>query len=314
MPVIIKVGSDEIEKQVIPCGVSQAVPLFPPANGSLIMPIQVDANGSQFVRPSGGQIPADGLPAPVTNGDVTSYTMVWNGVTWDRAASLSSNADGLAANQIGLIGSITRNTVFNGGTWDRQRIGQDADGQAASNLGQIATISKLLIWGGAFWSRPLAGTLTSGAGFDNFFSASANILRTLSAETVYNGTGWDRKRTPNVFKTAVVTAAGSTAVWTPAAGKKFRLMGYSIEITGNAIQAAAGNFEITLLDAAAAIGIGSSLYVPAVALNVFGSNALNPINIGNGYLSALANNVLNVNLSNALTAGEIRVNVWGTEE
>jgi hypothetical protein len=38
------------------------------------------------------------------------------------------------------------------------------------------------------------------------------------------------------------------------------------------------------------------------------------VSMGNGYLSTLANNVLNVNLSVALVAGEVRVVVCGTEE
>ena len=38
------------------------------------------------------------------------------------------------------------------------------------------------------------------------------------------------------------------------------------------------------------------------------------IDLGNGYLSTAANNVLQVNLSAALSAGKVRVTAVGTEE
>lgn len=132
---------------------------------------------------------------------------------------------------------------------------------------------------------------------------------------LWTGSEWDRQRTPNVFKTAVATAAGNTAVWTPAAGKKFRLMGYQILVTENASLAVAGLEEITLNDSGTALGMGQSLYVPNAAATVlaggFNSTA---IQLGNGALSAAANNVLQVNLGTALATGECRVNAWGTEE
>jgi hypothetical protein len=35
---------------------------------------------------------------------------------------------------------------------------------------------------------------------------------------------------PNVFKTATASAAGNTALWAPASGKKFRLMRFMIQV------------------------------------------------------------------------------------
>jgi len=302
---------DDIEKQVIPCGVSQAAPLFPIANGSLIMPFQVDPNGALFVRPSGGQVPADALPTPATSADSTSYTMVWNGLSWDRALE-GNDAPVQGVSSTGQLAVINKNLTFDGANWYRMTsLNDNIDGNAPTlGRGSVATGSKLYAF-------------NSAGNFDRLRCGSDNLDAQIGGQGSLSvqakgfgwvGNTWNRLRTPNIFKTVTVTAAGISAVWTPTIGFKFRLMGYSIEITGNAIQAVAGNFEITLLDAAAAIGIGSSLYVPAAALNIFGSNALNPINIGNGYLSDLANNALNVNLSAALTGGEIRVTVWGTEE
>lgn len=121
-------------------------------------------------------------------------------------------------------------------------------------------------------------------------------------------------RTPAVFKTTTATASGNTALWTPAAGKKFRLMGYIIQVTAFAASATPA-IEITFQDGAAAIGLGSSLSVPAVGAST-GGVLLNTgdVQLGNGKLSAAANNVLNINLNAALTAGLVRVTVWGTEE
>ena len=119
---------------------------------------------------------------------------------------------------------------------------------------------------------------------------------------------------PNIFKTVTVTAAGFTNIWIPAAGKKFRLMRYSISITGNSVQAVAGNFEMVLNDYAMPIGCAYSANVPAAAANAFGSTSSGEIQLGNGYLSSGINQPLQIQLSAALTAGECRVNVWGTEE
>lgn len=130
----------------------------------------------------------------------------------------------------------------------------------------------------------------------------------------YNGASWDRLRTPNVFKTATATASGDTALWTPTSGKKFRLMRYIIHVTGGATLAAGADLDIVLRDATTALNLGHSLYVPTAAGTALGGFSTGWINLGNGPLSAANNNVLNVNLSAALTAGKVRVTCCGTEE
>lgn len=141
-------------------------------------------------------------------------------------------------------------------------------------------------------------------------------LATVNYTMLYNGATWDLARSPHVFKTGVASALGNTTIWTPAAGKKFRLMAYSIELTGDATLAAAGLDEITLTDSGVAIGQGVSARIPAASAGVLGNVPLSGgmRQLGNGYLSAAANNVLQVNLSVALSAGEVRVNAIGTEE
>jgi len=305
---------DDIEKQVIPCGVSQAAPLFPIANGSIIMPFQVNPNGSLFVNQQ-GTIPADAITPSAQPIDATSYTMVWNGASWDRALSLANNTDNNLQTVIKLLGTVSRLQGWDplNQFWQRLAIVSDnANTQAVSPFGLLGTVSRLQGWNGSAgqWARLEARPDNT----DALLSTGTSVLKIIAEKYSYNGASWDRERTPNVFKTVTVTAAGSTAVWTPAAGKKFRLMGYSISVTGNAVQAVAGNFEAVFLDAAADIGQGDSEYVPAAALNAFGSSKTGAVNLGNGHLSAAANNILNISLSAALTAGEVRINVWGTEE
>ena len=123
----------------------------------------------------------------------------------------------------------------------------------------------------------------------------------------WQGLGWDRIRVANVFHTVLATAAGTTAVWTPTAGKLFRLMGYTLSIAGTL--AATGVQTIQLLDAAAII----KQHNAAVATPIVGDTQIG-VDLGNGQLSAFANNVLYVSLGTAMASGSVAVNVWGTEE
>jgi|SRR5579864_1562919 len=133
---------------------------------------------------------------------------------------------------------------------------------------------------------------------------------------VYNpNTGsFERQRTPSTFKTVVANALGNTIVWTPAVGKRFRLMRYSITVTANASLAVAGLEEITLNDAGAAIGLAESVALPNAAGAGVALLDTGWRDIGNGYVSTAINQSLQVNLGTALATGEVRVNVAGTEE
>ena len=100
---------------------------------------------------------------------------------------------------------------------------------------------------------------------------------------------------PNVFKTiSGLDISTSGDIWTPASGKKFRLMGMCVSIIG-----AAGN--VTLKDSATTI-----LLLP----NVVVATPL-VLNLGDGILSATANNVLKA------TGAALQVmngSFWGREE
>ena len=112
-----------------------------------------------------------------------------------------------------------------------------------------------------------------------------------------------------IFHSGGITALGATTIWTPTTGKRARVRGFSV-IVDPATTTVAGSL-ISLLDGGAAvddflfIGVGPQTQTP------LRWQAPLP---GNGLRSAAVNNVIAVNLSAALTAGGIYINVWGTEE
>jgi hypothetical protein len=115
------------------------------------------------------------------------------------------------------------------------------------------------------------------------------------------------QRTPTVFKlTALVTASGDTAVWTPATGKKFRVLGGQLLVS--AATTTATTAAVTLKDGATNFLFLNYLNATNVAQTV-------PFTFpGNGYLSTAVNTALNLNLGAVLTAGGVALTVWGTEE
>ncbi len=161
-----------------------------------------------------------------------------------------------------------------------------------------------------------------------FFASSTNVNDPLSVgDWAYGGAfsgaadavrqGWSKFRTPTVFKTVQATASGNTAIWTPGTGNKFRLLRFLVSVSANAFLASAGVLVISFQDAAVATSVNLEVYLQGSAPanpsgNVFYSGW---IDLGQfGILSAAANNVLNVNLSTALSAGDVRITVCGTEE
>lgn len=128
--------------------------------------------------------------------------------------------------------------------------------------------------------------------------------------------GWWKYRTPTVFRTVQASASGNTAVWTPASGNKFRLLKLFVEVTDNAALAAGAVLTINFQDATTSINISFDVFVPTTPVTtVVGDGLEQELDLGQfGILSAAANNVLNVNLSATLTAGNVRVIAMGTEE
>ena len=118
------------------------------------------------------------------------------------------------------------------------------------------------------------------------------------------------------WKTVQATASGATAAWTPATGKKFRLLRLMLLITANASLAAGAVLTVTLQDASTDTGLSFDAFVPTTAVTTTAGDAFNSgwIELGQGFLSSTADNVLNVNLSAALATGNVRVIVAGREE
>jgi len=114
-------------------------------------------------------------------------------------------------------------------------------------------------------------------------------------------------RTPTVLKKSAVITTGTTALWTPAAGKRIRWMGVSVTLdpattttAGSVITIADG---VTGIDDLLVLGI-TAPNIPFRTSSVIG---------GNGILLPVGD-VLNVICSATLNAGGVYVNVWGCEE
>ena len=127
--------------------------------------------------------------------------------------------------------------------------------------------------------------------------AHMGAMLTAAMQYAVNGGGFDRIRTPNVFKTiSAVTITNETTIWTPASGKKFRVMGYVLSVG-----TAAGN--LTIRDNTA----GSTIFI----IPKMPTDTPHHINLGNGILSAAANNVLTAQGASTAVLNGV---VWGTEE
>lgn len=163
-----------------------------------------------------------------------------------------------------------------------------------------------------FTSGNLTSAVSTDSTVDGFSGVNSGNLCVFSQSYAWNGASYDRVRIANVFHTALVTAAGTTAVWTPTAGTKFRLMGYSIDIAGTA--AATGVQAIELLDGATVIKNHLAVVLQTFAATTAIQGVTISVNCGQGQLSAAANNVLNIHTSEAMVSGGVAINVWGTEE
>jgi hypothetical protein len=119
---------------------------------------------------------------------------------------------------------------------------------------------------------------------------------------------------PTSFKSVQATASGNTALWTPASGKKVRIVAFKIIVTGNSTQAVAGVLTFGLQDNTTDIGLSHDVFVPSIAITSQFDYDSGWITLGNGRLSGVANNVLNINLSAALLTGDCRVICMGDEE
>jgi hypothetical protein len=120
-------------------------------------------------------------------------------------------------------------------------------------------------------------------------------------EEVFNGQSYSRPRTVGIFKSLnTVSVAAETTLWTPSAGRKFRLMGFCLTALG-----AAGN--VTLKDNTGGAALPITLPFGAIGASL----TVMPPALGNGILSATAGNVLTATGAASQTLSGFLV---GTEE
>jgi hypothetical protein len=274
------------------------------ANGQTIS-LTLQGNGAGTIDVNSGWTGTIILEASVNGTDWRTYNYVRldNGFTTSQAAV---GVTGIRFFAAGLVGIRWRATSAITGTFTSTI-------RAGAGSGVIATDVGLALLANA------AADTDSAPNTAFLVSNTISPVAMRVYQHVYAGDAaltWPRLRTPTTFKTVGTAANGNTALWTPAAGKKFRLLRYMLTITDNATQAAPGTVTVSLFDGAAgATGQVHDVFVPAVGLVNTGSlYSSGWIDLGNGVLSGVANNTLNVNLSAALTAGNVRVMVAGTEE
>ncbi|MHB8677980.1 MAG: hypothetical protein ACYDCE_16175 [Candidatus Acidiferrales bacterium] len=156
--------------------------------------------------------------------------------------------------------------------------------QGAQSLGAPLLVG--VASGGGVPVQPFPSVQTSGGqvatlgDLTGITPSTGATIPTAALEFAWDGQFWKMVRTPTTYKpqSAVAIAAEAT-IWTPAAGKSFRLMG------GMLASSVVGN--VTLRDNTAGTIIAVvPCGVAGVGYPIFGPNA------SNGKLSAAPNNVL----------------------
>jgi len=125
-------------------------------------------------------------------------------------------------------------------------------------------------------------------------------------------TGVEGQRTPTIWKN-VGNYAATGFIWTPAAGKKVRVMGFNICVPGTCTMAVAGQFQIVMYVETS----GATIWSGACTLSNAVQQRDTQFNInfpGNGYLVPTADKKIALDFTTALTAGVLQVTIWGTEE
>ena len=146
----------------------------------------------------------------------------------------------------------------------------------------------------------------SGVGVDglgNFISilsapGSVNEAPLATFPYAFNGSSWDKVRVANISKdVSAVTVTTITTLWTPASGKKFRLMGGTLSCS----TAVSILFEDN-------VGGATIFRTPKLLVD---TPYTFEVKGGQGFLSAVANNVLKATSS---AAGVITGTLFGIEE
>lgn len=271
----------------------------------------IDSLGNLYVATTPNLIPL--TAAPWNSGTVLNTTQILNTsggypsilVQFDQGSTITG-------------GVATFEGTYDGINWETYPASQVIDPVTFISVGSTYTFvpstnqAILLVTAGFQQSRIRLSTVISGSG-------TVTLYWNLLAHNPQQDAGIvavsNFPTQPSTFKTIQVTAAGNTAIWTPASGKKFRLLKYQVEGTLNVAQNAQGVLTISFEDASTPMPFAHDVYVPSNSLKYSVIYRSGWIDLGSvGYLSSTINNALNVNLSSALTQGNFRVIVCGTEQ
>lgn len=121
-------------------------------------------------------------------------------------------------------------------------------------------------------------------------------------------------RVPTIIKADGSNGSTNMNIWTPSAGKRFRLMRYLLYTTGNFSHSTAQYVNVEFMDGG---GAGSTflrhlLWAPAAPTNQPFSTGW--IDLGQGYLSAAPGNPLYYLVNPSVPAGYVFFVLAGTEE
>ena len=240
--------------------------------------------------------------------DVSGYATIGN-LTQITAVGTFGNVDTNAAGTNNLMGVGGFNLLYDGTNWARQSTAGRLNDGNSGQLGVQAT--GLCGFNGSTWDRvktvntgQLRATLYNSSGLElnanQSTDGAAGTAFLSSSLSLFNGSTFDRVRVGKIYKYIEylnLANATATTVWTPASGKKFRLMGVMIGL-------GATNGLVHLRDGAG----GSAFFTARDA-----AAASIQFSFGNGYLSSTANNVLEVYNATGSTIN-VWVHAWGTEE
>lgn len=206
--------------------------------------------------------------------ECTSATMPFPSPT------INTNADGTGVGYYPAVADYLYG--YNGTTWDRVRTG----GTGALRINVFDT--------SGFAAQTTSYTADAlGGGYQGLCTVSFNMA--------WNGAYIERVRIGKTYKYIEylnLPTATATTIWTPAAGKKFRLMGVQFGASAAA--------QCALRDGTA--GSGTAFHMFKV-----GGADTKDFSLGNGYLSSAANNVLEIYNATGSTVS-VWVTAWGTEE
>lgn len=149
---------------------------------------------------------ADNMPTPEAR-QVLSYLFGFDGADWDMLRTGAGDANGVAAETLGLLKILARLTAQNAaGTYDRLlTLVDNADAEGPDVTGLLGVVSRLQGWNGSDYDRLKAFASDS----DAIGTNTLGLLGALAHSMIFNGTNWQRD-----YKTANFNANTNSNVGT----------------------------------------------------------------------------------------------------